>query len=164
MLSFTNVYFFESGLFNGLRPIQIKKIFLNFSLRKNLRLSSLISAPDWLPLRFRRSPSIVVISDFCNHFLGIRLSRPRRALLSLHGLDRDCKASRPHSGQCSGAPQILTSFSVILPFATSKMARLCRNSRQFSRIYPRLGACFGFRRVARRVAISPPRPRSRRTG
>ena len=26
MLSFTNVYFFESGLFNGLQPIQIKKV------------------------------------------------------------------------------------------------------------------------------------------
>jgi hypothetical protein len=27
LLSFANVYFFESGLFNGLRAIQIKKIF-----------------------------------------------------------------------------------------------------------------------------------------
>jgi hypothetical protein len=27
LLSFTYVYFFESGLFNGLRPIQIKKSF-----------------------------------------------------------------------------------------------------------------------------------------
>jgi hypothetical protein len=26
LLSFTNVYFFESGLFNGLQPIQTKKI------------------------------------------------------------------------------------------------------------------------------------------
>jgi hypothetical protein len=32
LLAFTSVYFFESGLFNGLQPIQIKKIFPVFRL------------------------------------------------------------------------------------------------------------------------------------
>jgi hypothetical protein len=30
LLAFASVYFFESGLFNGLRPIQIKKSFPSF--------------------------------------------------------------------------------------------------------------------------------------
>jgi hypothetical protein len=41
MLAFTSVYFSESGLFNGLRPIQIKNSFL--------ALTSVRNAPDaWL--------------------------------------------------------------------------------------------------------------------
>jgi hypothetical protein len=37
LLAFTSVYFSESGLFNGLRPIQIKKTPLKFSSRPGLR-------------------------------------------------------------------------------------------------------------------------------
>ena len=48
MLSFTYVYFFESGLFNGLEPIQIK-IFLQ------LRLDSKFHTPAFLrPSRAKR--------------------------------------------------------------------------------------------------------------
>jgi hypothetical protein len=37
MLAFTSVYFFESGLFNGLQPIQIKN--LPFRIRSYMFLS-----------------------------------------------------------------------------------------------------------------------------
>src|ERR1700733_3953827 len=115
MLSFTSVYFFESRLFNGLRPIQIKKSSSISSVRKNLRLSSLISAPDWLPLRFRHSPSIVVISDFCNKFSENRvfltrdlcLASPRRAAAASSAcLIRDAVLANRGTSESGGAMQL----------------------------------------------------------
>jgi hypothetical protein len=51
LLSFTNVYFFESGLFNGLRPIQVKKIaplgFADGRVRRASRHLSPLDAPDF---------------------------------------------------------------------------------------------------------------------
>jgi hypothetical protein len=43
LLAFISVYFFELGLFNGLRPIQIKKILL-FDLRLYFRLATAVMA------------------------------------------------------------------------------------------------------------------------
>jgi hypothetical protein len=37
LLAFTSVYFFESGLFNGLRPIQIRKSPLPVTFPKSAR-------------------------------------------------------------------------------------------------------------------------------
>src|ERR1700722_14020852 len=66
MLAFTSVYFFESGLFNGLRPIQIKKIpFL--SARQSGRLRNVS----------RVRPSLVDTSDFhqAKYTEGSRISQ-----------------------------------------------------------------------------------------
>jgi hypothetical protein len=76
LLSFANVYFFESGLFNGLRPIQIKKIFSVLSpvvgggsgwLRGHLNhfFTSAISAADPAP---RSTVEFAIAEHDSGHF------------------------------------------------------------------------------------------------
>src|ERR1700722_4418363 len=62
MLSFTNVYFFESGLFNGLQPIQIKN---PDTLFETVRLACQVAGIGSGPAPFLLSPeSVIVIRPF----------------------------------------------------------------------------------------------------
>jgi hypothetical protein len=48
MLAFTSVYFFESGLFNGLRPFGVKKISLSPQLASGV-VGERPQSPQFLP-------------------------------------------------------------------------------------------------------------------
>jgi hypothetical protein len=64
MLSFANVYFFESGLFNGLQPIQIKKSFL---FQSSTASASFLLFADEAPPDPAKSKPIPDISVFVKY-------------------------------------------------------------------------------------------------
>jgi hypothetical protein len=69
MLAFTSVYFFESGLFNGLRAIQIKKSSLP---RFILHVYAAISFAPRLGRVYPGGPEFIAqISDFANIGAGL---------------------------------------------------------------------------------------------
>ena len=73
MLAFTSVYFFESGLFNGLQPIQIRKSGRRLRLHQ-IYLTRLFPSLGWTGWRvsyhIRRIRTIALNSDSCNNFKG----------------------------------------------------------------------------------------------
>jgi hypothetical protein len=64
LLSFAYVYFLESGLFNGLQPIQIKKILV----------------PSQVVRRGSEQALRLIVNDFLSSFLRSRAARVGRAL------------------------------------------------------------------------------------
>jgi hypothetical protein len=76
VLSFANVYFFESGLFNGLQPIQIKNSGLSFLPAGSLSGVILSSDRPRSETRFRfcQGKSYSIDFCFCQQFVAEKVA------------------------------------------------------------------------------------------